>query len=468
MEKRGENVSLRDPNTINKLLSDWAGNHDDSGGGVSIELAFAKYDRNHSGDIDAAELALMLEDLGVEASEERLANAFSVLDTNGDGVISFDEFASWWRRDEVTYVLKRSETIHPTSTFMSLSNSHDAKAMEGILRRSNAAANSHSVLSTVKEDRVAAATENKSQGAPIVVYRGEQNQYEVLGLEPNRLFHFRLRQVGTRCNSLISLPLVVMTAPSPPSQPLVIDVSSTSVRVKWYAPTGGAYKFLVQLRTVKSVSSLQNSNDPAPGASNGWIPVFNGQETLWTSTTMVPDTEYDVRVLGVNYQGTIGQPSATTRFTTMRRGTVAHTDIRDTDSDFSIECSGDLCTGDTILITERLFVKDDGGKNGPVTKSITSKSKIGGKTAMRVDMSVTSIHSDTSGALPPGAYIGERTIAAHIVKDNYRTCRDAVVDKGLTPKDYKRFGKFRYLMLEVMWQRASNDACKPYELKKGK
>ena len=95
----------------------------------------------------------MLEDLGVEASEERLANAFSVLDTNGDGVISFDEFASWWRRDEVTYVLKRSETIHPTSTFMSLSNSHDAKAMEGILRRSNAAANSHSVLSTVKEDR---------------------------------------------------------------------------------------------------------------------------------------------------------------------------------------------------------------------------------------------------------------------------------------------------------------------------
>ena len=44
-KKRGENVSLRDPNTINKLLSDWAGNHDDSGGGVSIELAFAKYDR---------------------------------------------------------------------------------------------------------------------------------------------------------------------------------------------------------------------------------------------------------------------------------------------------------------------------------------------------------------------------------------------------------------------------------------
>jgi len=164
----------------------------------------------------------------------------------------------------------------------------------------------------------------------------------------------------------------------------------------------------------------------------------------------------------------MGKPSVATRFTTAPRGSVAHAEHRDTDSDFSIECSGDLCTGDTILITERLFVKDDAHAKGvDTTKSITSKSKIGGKTAMRVDMSVTSIHSDVTGALPPGAYIGERTIAAHIVKDNYRTCRDAVADRGLTPKDYKRFGKFRHLWLEVMWQRASNDACKPYELRHG-
>ena len=144
-------------------------------------------------------------------------------------------------------------------------------------------------------------------------------------------------------------------------------------------------------------------------------------------------------------------------------------DKRDTDSQFSIECSGDICTGDTILITERLFVKDDGSGKEDVAanRSITSKSKIGGKAAVRMDMSVTSFHSDATGALPPGAYIGERTVAVHVVKDNYRTCRDAVSAKGLTPRDYKRFGKYRHLWLEVIWQRASNDACKPYELRTG-
>ena len=80
---------------------------------------------------------------------------------------------------------------------------------------------------------------------------------------------------------------------------------------------------------------------------------------------------------------------------------------------------------------------------------------------------MSSFHSDATGALPPGAYIGERTIAAHVVKDNYRTCRDTVASKGVTPADYKRFGKYRHLWLEVIWQRASNDACKPYELRKG-
>lgn len=109
---RAAQTSTRDPAAIQKMLADWAGTHGESEGGVSIETAFAKYDRNGSGDIDASELACMLEDLGVETSEERLREAFAVLDRNGDGIITFDEFALWWRRDEVAYVLKRSEPIH--------------------------------------------------------------------------------------------------------------------------------------------------------------------------------------------------------------------------------------------------------------------------------------------------------------------------------------------------------------------
>jgi Ca2+-binding EF-hand superfamily protein len=46
---------------------------------VSIERVFAKYDVNRSGDIDATELSLLLEDLNVTVTEERLAQAFAVL-----------------------------------------------------------------------------------------------------------------------------------------------------------------------------------------------------------------------------------------------------------------------------------------------------------------------------------------------------------------------------------------------------
>jgi Ca2+-binding EF-hand superfamily protein len=53
--------------------------------GVSVETAFAKYDKDHSGFIDIKELALLLSDLGVQVTEERLSDAFAEFDKNGDG-----------------------------------------------------------------------------------------------------------------------------------------------------------------------------------------------------------------------------------------------------------------------------------------------------------------------------------------------------------------------------------------------
>ena len=201
--------------------------------------------------------------------------------------------------------------------------------------------------------------------------------------------------------------------------------------------------------------------------NQGWVTVFNGQETIWTSTTMVPAADYEVRVLGLNYQGTPGEPSHAVTFTTLSRDDKGLLGYQNADSQFSIECSGDLCVGDTVLITERLFVKDSQSNtalaNELAQKSITSR----GKGSVRMDMSVTSLPGSESGLLPPGAYIGERTIAAHVIKDNYRTARDGMTAKGLTPRDHKKFGRHRYMWLEVIWQRASSDACKPFELKKG-
>jgi len=61
------------------MVGDWTHSASLSEQGVSIENAFMRYDTNKSGDIDAEELEAVLRDLGVEVSEERLAQAFAVL-----------------------------------------------------------------------------------------------------------------------------------------------------------------------------------------------------------------------------------------------------------------------------------------------------------------------------------------------------------------------------------------------------
>jgi hypothetical protein len=154
---------------------------------------------------------------------------------------------------------------------------------------------------------------------------------------------------------------------------------------------------------------------------------------------------------------------------------------------FTIECTNDICVGDTILLTERIFLKDRknndenvvsasvGGKSvnfSKITKAnITKQQKQLNTTANTVksmNMSVTSLNGDgVSITANQGAFVGERTIAAFVSKDNYRTTRSQINQLGITPRDAKKFGKIRHLWLEVVWQRSSNDASKKYEVKVG-
>jgi hypothetical protein len=80
---------------------------------------------------------------------------------------------------------------------------------------------------------------------------------------------------------------------------------------------------------------------------------------------------------------------------------------------------------------------------------------------VRMDMSVTSV---TGSQPPPGSYIGERTIAAHVVRDNYRTYRDST---GSNKVDVLKFINSRRLWLEVIWEKSSSEACKAYKLSPG-
>ena len=75
---------------------------------------------------------------------------------------------------------------------------------------------------------------------------------------------------------------------------------------------------------------------------------------------------------------------------------------------------------------------------------------------VRMDLSVTSLQGQGLGSVRrrdegysdgpvPGSFMGERTIAAYVIKDNYRSVRDEVSRAGVSPypRDAGRFGKYR-------------------------
>ena len=142
-----------------------------------------------------------------------------------------------------------------------------------------------------------------------------------------------------------------MTAPlAPASAPVLIRKSSNSAWVKWYPGNGGAFRFVVQIKIETSPST--SSSNLNTKISNNWVDVFNGQETTWKSTTLVPDTSYAVRVYALNCQGISSEPSAILKFKTLpREEGKEFLTPRNAGSTFLIECTGDICVGDTILIT---------------------------------------------------------------------------------------------------------------------
>ena len=63
-------------------------------------VIFDQYDADKSGSISRSELRSVCYGLGHVLSQEEEALALHRLDTNGDGTISYSEFAAWWREKD--------------------------------------------------------------------------------------------------------------------------------------------------------------------------------------------------------------------------------------------------------------------------------------------------------------------------------------------------------------------------------
>ena len=81
-------------------------------GGAPKELSrvmFDKYDKDGSGNIDAAEFKFLVYDLGYFMNDTELKTGLEQIDSNGNGSIEYDEFKRWWSSTDRMEKLKLSD-----------------------------------------------------------------------------------------------------------------------------------------------------------------------------------------------------------------------------------------------------------------------------------------------------------------------------------------------------------------------
>jgi len=119
---------------------------------AKISAHFKRLDKNNSGGLDANELSLLLQDMGITKSkaEEEAKNIIEATDDDGSGEIEFKEFAQVWQRK----LLSVNESyIHAVFTVLDENGdgSIDAKELEKVLDLEEKDKAASSILELIKE-----------------------------------------------------------------------------------------------------------------------------------------------------------------------------------------------------------------------------------------------------------------------------------------------------------------------------
>ena len=214
-------------------------------------------------------------------------------------------------------------------------------------------------------------------------------------------------------------------------------------------------------------------------------------------------TVYALRVRACNYLGTPSQPSQSLVFLTQPRHTTTGSQTTGTGTLtgntqrgltaqrvselFTVECTGDVCVGDTVLVTERLFLRE---KERTPSSVVSNQPQ---KVTTNTSATRTSRHSLTQGVRDSDAvsvvsvahslnaqtqtaqqhlFVGERTFAAVVVRDNFRATQRSATTTNTTTvsvsgeralrESVVREREPRRLWLEVVWQRASTERVRTH------
>ncbi|KAJ3296424.1 hypothetical protein HDU79_006655 [Rhizoclosmatium sp. JEL0117] len=93
----------------------------------AVRGVFARYDTDKSGSINASEFKALCYDMGYFLSEEEVQMDLKMLDLDGSGAITYDEFIKWWRRDDRFQILQVSkEEMDRLSAYMALFKKYDS------------------------------------------------------------------------------------------------------------------------------------------------------------------------------------------------------------------------------------------------------------------------------------------------------------------------------------------------------
>ncbi|KAJ3027686.1 UNVERIFIED_CONTAM: hypothetical protein HDU68_003327 [Siphonaria sp. JEL0065] len=93
----------------------------------AIRNTFNKYDADKSGCINAAEFRRLCYDMGYFLSDEEVSMDIKILDLDGSGSITYDEFIKWWQRDDRFKMLQiGKEDMERLDTFTKMFKQYDS------------------------------------------------------------------------------------------------------------------------------------------------------------------------------------------------------------------------------------------------------------------------------------------------------------------------------------------------------
>ena len=72
--------------------------------GMAVEEIFAKFDADKSGSLEKGELEELVAALGIAMTSVGMDKLLAELDTDGNGDVSLEEFAAWWKGSAVDWI----------------------------------------------------------------------------------------------------------------------------------------------------------------------------------------------------------------------------------------------------------------------------------------------------------------------------------------------------------------------------